>query len=111
MFTNRFAADEKQNIIFDENMFFVLMFDAKDFDEKRRDWRKQKKSVINAIGVMTARALRFEDQERKTIALYALDFYKVCVRARLVLLYLTVHFFDSLVLISYLPRLRRSGGP
>lgn len=65
---------------FDENMFCVLMSDAKDFDEKRREWRKQKKSVINAIGVMTARALRFEDQERKTIALYALDFYKVCVR-------------------------------
>ena len=26
---------------------------------------------------MTARALRFEDRERKTIALYALEFYKV----------------------------------
>lgn len=48
-----------------------------DFDEKRREWHKQKKSVINAIGVMTARALRFEDKERKTIALYALEFYKV----------------------------------
>lgn len=28
---------------------------------------------------MTARTLRFEDKERKTIALYALAFYKVCV--------------------------------
>lgn len=33
--------------------------------------------MINAIGGMTARALRFEDKERKTIALYALEFYKV----------------------------------
>lgn len=61
-------------------MFFDVLncLMTQDFDEKRREWRKQKKSVINAIGVMTARVLRFEDQERKTIALYALDFYKVC---------------------------------
>lgn len=50
---------------------------VQDFDEKRREWRKQKNSVINAIGGMTARALRFEDKERKTIALYALEYYKV----------------------------------
>ena len=48
-----------------------------DFDEKRQEWRKQRKSVSDAIGTMTARALRFEDRERKTIALYALEFYKV----------------------------------
>lgn len=50
-----------------------------DFDEKRLEWRKHKKNVINAIGSMTSRALRFEDKERKTIALHALAFYKVCV--------------------------------
>lgn len=50
-----------------------------DFDEKRLEWRKQKKSVISAIGTMTARVLRFEDKERKTIALYALEFYKVTI--------------------------------
>eukprot|EP00904_Undaria_pinnatifida_P007756 jgi/Undpi1/410/HiC_scaffold_1.g00406.m1 len=48
-----------------------------DFDEKREEWRKQRQNVSNAIGAMTARALRFEDRERKTIALYALEFYKV----------------------------------
>ncbi|CAN0058605.1 unnamed protein product [Pylaiella littoralis] len=47
-----------------------------DFDEKRLEWRKHKKNVINAIGSMTSRALRFEDKERKTIALHALSFYK-----------------------------------
>ncbi|CAN0144643.1 unnamed protein product [Scytosiphon promiscuus] len=47
-----------------------------DFDEKRLEWQKQKKNVINAIGSMTARVLRFEDKERKTIALHALAFYK-----------------------------------
>lgn len=51
---------------------------AQDYDEKRLDWKKQKKSVINAIGSMTARTLRFEDKERKTIALHALAYYKVC---------------------------------
>lgn len=52
------------------------MLDRQDFDEKRLEWRKQKKNVINAIGSMTARVLRFEDKERKTIALHALAFYK-----------------------------------
>lgn len=55
----------------------VCRLSSQDFDEKRLEWRKQKKSVINAIGSMTARTLRFEDKERKTIALHALAFYKV----------------------------------
>ena len=59
---------------------YVLL--SQDFDEKRLEWRKQKKSVINAIGSMTARTLRFEDKERKTIALHALAFYKVCCRPK-----------------------------
>ncbi|CAM9203543.1 unnamed protein product [Ectocarpus sp. 12 AP-2014] len=50
--------------------------DSEDYDEKRLEWKRQKKSVINAIGSMTARTLRFEDKERKTIALHALAFYK-----------------------------------
>lgn len=54
---------------------------VQDWEEKRQEWRKQKKSVINAIGSMTARTLRFEDKERKTIALHALEFYRVCVCA------------------------------
>lgn len=57
-----------------KNLTWLLV---QDYDEKRCDWRKQKQSVINAIGMMTARALRFEDKERKTIALYALEYYKV----------------------------------
>lgn len=56
----------------------ILRRRGQDYDEKRLAWKKQKKSLINAIGAMTARALRFEDKERKTIALYALEFYKVC---------------------------------
>lgn len=56
-----------------------------DFDEKRQEWRKQKKSVLNAITLMRSRTLRFEDSERRTIALCALDFYTVggayCVHA------------------------------
>ncbi|CAM9789286.1 unnamed protein product, partial [Ascophyllum nodosum] len=47
-----------------------------DFDEKRQEWRRQKRSVLNAISAMSARALRFEDIERKAIALHALEFYK-----------------------------------
>lgn len=47
-----------------------------DFDEKRREWRKKKKNVINAISEMNARALKFECNEKKTIALYAIQYYK-----------------------------------
>lgn len=47
-----------------------------DFDEKRSEWRKQRKSIISAIGAMTARALKFENKERKAVALYALEYYK-----------------------------------
>lgn len=50
----------------------------KDFDEKRREWRKKKKNLINAMSEMNARALKFECNERKTIALYAIQYYKVC---------------------------------
>lgn len=60
----------------------VSCYNTQDFDEKRLEWRKQKKSVINAIGSMTARTLRFEDKERKTIALHALAFYKVQIVLR-----------------------------
>lgn len=48
-----------------------------DFDEKRREWRRTKKNVINAISEMSARALKFECSEKKTIALHAIQFYKV----------------------------------
>ncbi|CAM9637253.1 unnamed protein product [Pylaiella littoralis] len=47
-----------------------------DFDEKRREWRRTKKNVINAISEMSARALKFECGEKKTIALHAIQFYK-----------------------------------
>ncbi|CAM9144121.1 unnamed protein product [Choristocarpus tenellus] len=47
-----------------------------DFDDKRREWRKQKKNMINAISEMKARALKFECTERRTIALYAIQYYK-----------------------------------
>ncbi|CAM9496117.1 unnamed protein product [Ectocarpus sp. 12 AP-2014] len=47
-----------------------------DFDEKRREWRRTKKNVINAISEMSARALKFECSEKKTIALHAIQFYK-----------------------------------
>ncbi|CAM9210964.1 unnamed protein product [Discosporangium mesarthrocarpum] len=47
-----------------------------DFDDKRREWRKQKKNLINAISEMKARAFKFECTERKTIALYSLAYYK-----------------------------------
>ncbi|CAM9145263.1 unnamed protein product, partial [Laminaria digitata] len=47
-----------------------------DFDEKRREWRRTKKNVINAISEISARALKFECSERKTIALHAIQFYK-----------------------------------
>lgn len=51
---------------------------SQDFDEKRREWRRTKKNVINAISEMSARALKFECSEKKTIALHAIQFYKVC---------------------------------
>lgn len=52
-------------------------FIGQDFDEKRREWRRTKKNVINAISEMSARALKFECSERKTIALHAIQYYKV----------------------------------
>lgn len=57
------------------NAVYTLPF--QDFDEKRQEWRKQKKSVLSAISLMRSRTLRFEDSERRTIALSALDFYTV----------------------------------
>ena len=54
-----------------------------DFDEKRREWRRTKKNVINAISEISARALKFECSERKTIALHAIQFYKVQTADRL----------------------------
>ena len=57
--------------------------DRQDFDEKRREWRRTKKNVINAISEISARALKFECSERKTIALHAIQFYKVQTADRL----------------------------
>lgn len=48
-----------------------------DFDEKRAEWRRQRRSLLNTMAAMRARALRFEDKERETIALYALEYYMV----------------------------------
>lgn len=102
---------------------FHLLF--QDFDEKRQEWRKQKKSVLSAISLMRSRTLRFEDSERRTIALSALDFYTVgsvlCRQKRLhqiLLKFCTVHLETQFkymtsrhLLAKGFPHLRRSIDP